>query len=379
MGSKRILGAIGFTALWFKNNYGIVETDPFETDPDKIAEWGVQKSKILYQRYPNLPLGSPDPEPVYTGADYGSHMVCSTAFGGPMPIWDPDSCSWWQPETYSPWSYLETPADVAAIKMPDWNEVELVRRKIQRYERILKKTGGKVDYPNEAMVVLNHPVTGETYRFTAFPTFIDLGPVMCGREKFMMILAGEPELAHALLDKCFEMSTSYCEFMCRTFGIKKVEGLMGFGGDFSGLLSPRLYREYALDGFDRMLVERYGNIPANLHSCAPSKHLYGVWAFYPHRENIILMQTRGIRGELKRLRKALPHTLLQITLLPPQFDFERETEENIRSIMWEFAEDAGFRDIQIVSYITAGGEVSDRNIRVFYDTVEEINSTASRG
>jgi len=108
-----------------------------------------------------------------------------------------------------------------------------------------------------------------------------------------------------MLDFCFDLSTSYTEFLHNFYKIDNFNGLSSFGGDFSCMLSPGLYKEYAM-GFDMRLVKRYGNLFCNLHSCGPSWHLYDVWATYPNKKKIVLMQTRYVRGRMKKLREALP-------------------------------------------------------------------------
>ena len=54
---NKIQGSIAPTALWFKDHYGIETTNPFTTDLDEIAEKNAKKSRVLYERYPDLPLG----------------------------------------------------------------------------------------------------------------------------------------------------------------------------------------------------------------------------------------------------------------------------------------------------------------------------------
>ncbi len=47
--------------------------------------------------------------------------------------------------------------------------------------------------------------------------------------------------------------------------------------------------------------KRQGMNAINLHSCGKSDHLYDVWAKYPGKEKIKVMQTRGVAREAKAL------------------------------------------------------------------------------
>ena len=86
------------------------------------------------------------------------------------------------------------------------------------------------------------------------------------------------------------------------------------------------------------------------------------------------MQTRGIPGHLGKLKQALPETFLQITLHPPQFDFENETPEAINRTVWQLAEEADFTNVSFHAIIAKGGEQVDRNIRAFYEAIDDVNA-----
>ena len=86
------------------------------------------------------------------------------------------------------------------------------------------------------------------------------------------------------------------------------------------------------------------------------------------------MQTRAIPGETAKLRKALPNTYLMITMHPPQIDFENEDSQNIKKFVWEIAEGADFRDLQIAALINKVCDKTDENVRALYQAIDEVNS-----
>ena len=369
-----VQGAISATAAWFKECCGIETTDPFSTDLDRIAERDAKKSMALYRRYPDLPLGEKEPVPKYFVQEHDPRIVTAVAYGASYPIWDCGIGSFWPVEEAPVWDWVKTVADVAKIKAPAWEENRLVQEMLLKDEELKSKS--KYEFDSEQVsfneLPFKNPNTGERFRFCMFMTFIDLGGYLLGSTRFMELLALDHELARAVMEKCFEISTSYSDFMRRTFG-QELTGLASLGGDNACMLSPDMYREYAM-AFDSMMIDKCGDVPCNLHSCGPSPHLYDVWTEYDNIDNIVLMQTRAVPGEIKRLRQALPNTYLMVTMMPPQIDFENEDARRIEQLVWQFSEDAGYRDLQISAFISKTGPETDRNVRAFYQAVSKVNT-----
>ena len=368
-----VQGAITPTTSWFKNSDDIETTDPFTTDLDEIAERDAKKSRVLHERYPDLPLGEKEPVPKYFVQEHDPRIVTAVAYGASYPIWDPGIGSFWPVEETPVWDWVKTVADVGKIKSPEWEDNRLILEMQRKDEELKSKT--KYEFDSEQVsfneLPFKNPNTGRTFRFCMLMTFIDLGGYLLGSTRFMELLALDHDLARALMEKCFEISMSYSDFMRRTFG-QELRGFASLGGDNACMLSPEMYREYAM-GFDSMVVEKCGDVPCNLHSCGPSPHLYEVWTEYDNIDNIVLMQTRAIPGQVKRLRQALPNTYLMITMMPPQIDFENEDAKRIEELVWQFAEDAGYRDLQISAFISNPTAKTDRNVHAFYQAIEEVN------
>ena len=370
-----IQGKVDLSPFWMKEEFGITEPNPFSTSLDELVEHNAKKSKLLYDKFGQFGLGKQAPEMIYPAIQHDGRNVCACAYGGPCPTWDPKTGSFWHDRTFIPWQNLHSVKDVEQITLPDWNNVKLVGEMLEKYQEV--KTQKKYTIPNKLELPWNKfewtSPEGKQYDFAHFMSFLDLGCFMCGETEFFTILGGDEDLAYALLDKCFELSTSYCEFMLKAYGQSKIESISSFGGDNSCMLSPSMYQKYAM-AFDSKLIEKFGNLPVNLHSCGPSAHLYEVWSKYNNKENIVLMQTRGIPQELHRLRKALPYTFLEITLHQPQFDFENETPENIERIVEHYIEQADGRNIAIVVVINRAGEKIDINIETFFNVINRYTN-----
>jgi hypothetical protein len=138
-----------------------------------------------------------------------------------------------------------------------------------------------------------------------------------------------------------------------------------------------MYRTHAM-GFDRLVREKCGNLPRNLHSCGASRHLYPVWREYPEREQIVVMQTRAIPGAMKPLRESLPHTFIELTIHQPQIDFERERPERIKALVWEFAEALEFRDMSLTVLFSKDDAHCKTNLAAFFEAGREVNAEAER-
>ncbi|MBN2455866.1 MAG: hypothetical protein JXB29_04915 [Sedimentisphaerales bacterium] len=370
-----IFGNVELTPAWFQATYGLQEPNPFETDIDELVEHTIKKNKLLYERFPELPLGEREPQPSCPILLYDRRIVIAAAYGESAFVWNAQTASFWVDKNFGPWKGFNDVSSVLKVEVPDWENVGLVQEMLAKWEQVREKTDDSI-YDN-AIEWLDfdwqNPYTGRKYRFSDDASFIDLGLFLCGSTEFFTILAAGPQLAQAMLEKCFELSTSYSSFLRGVFNRQKVTAFSSLGGDNSCNLSGQMYRQYAM-AYDAMRVKRYGNLPCNLHSCGPSSHLYEVWSTYPNRDNIVLMQTRGIPGQLHKLKKALPNTFLQITIHQPQFDFENESPENIQKIVEHYAKEAGYQNLELVVVVNQATEKVDRNIRSFYEVIGQINS-----
>ena len=196
-----------------------------------------------------------------------------------------------------------------------------------------------------------------------------------GATEFFTLLAMDHEVSNALLKKCFKIIESYNDFTAHLYGYDQQPVAWGsLGGDPSCLLSPDMYREYAMS-FDQLARDKFGNVPRTLHSCGASVHLYEVWSEYAEKDKIVVMQTRAVAdADLKPLRKSLPHTYIELTICTPQIDFENETPGRIKELAWKFAEDLDFRDMSITVLVTKINEASKANMRALFEATREIDT-----
>jgi len=374
---QRVQSGLQAVGAWISEALGRRIPHPFESTLDEIIQYNQDRTRLLYEHLGDVGIGNPDPEPSVVVPQHDGRVICATAFGASYPRWDSLSGSFWLDDKSHVWEGISA-KELESLPMPDWSKNQLVQESIQKWNEVRSRVGDEqaqhLPLPWTELE-WTHPATGQSYYFSVFPTFLDLGSFLMGSSDFLIALASDPELADVLLRKCFEISASYSDFMCDLYNRPRTAwGSMG--GDNSCLVSTDMYRQYAM-AFDRLVTEKCGNLPCNLHSCGDSRHLYEVFGEYPEKEGIVLMQTRAVPNLMKQLRKSLPHTYIQLTIHQPQIDFERESPSHIKELVWQFAEDCEFRDMSIDVIFSKVDDQCKANIIAFREVINEINSLSS--
>ncbi|OHB58913.1 MAG: hypothetical protein A2Y12_17690 [Planctomycetes bacterium GWF2_42_9] len=311
---------------------------------------------------------------------FGDFDMLSMSLGGPQPIWDKRNGCYW-PSNRGILSWVKSVSDVGRIPTPNWYAqpafIRMLKSRQRWYEAFPDNPPGNI-----AGGVWNQPEGRNAARFVSYMSFIDIGPHLFGADEFMMILASDPELAEALMEKFFELSISFGNSMQALCG-GKPECIVGFGGDYACMLSPELYEKYSI-GWDIKLFEHFREFyascdgtPCNLHSCGPSPHLYPAWKSHPAVKNITTMQTRLLPECVKTLRQTLPNTQIQLTFHPEHFDFANVSSEELRTVFCQAVEDAGCAKTEFVIFAIANAPDDiarlETNIRVIYDELFKIN------
>jgi len=351
------------------------ELDALNSDILKLVdEFNSEFSSAI----PVRPCGTEDPR--WSWNRLGDFDMLSMALGGPEPVWDKwNGCYW--PSNRRILSWVKSVSDVSRISVPNWYVqpafIQMLQSRQRWYEAFPDNPPGNI-----AGGTWNQPADRKPARFTSYMSFIDMGPHLFGADEFMMILASDNELAAALMDKFFEISSSLGNSMQALCG-GKPECVVGFGGDYACMLSPGLYEKYSIV-WDVKLLEHFRKFYAasddtlcNLHSCGPSRHLYPNWKSHPLRKNITTMQTRLLPEYVKTLRQSLPDTLIQLTFHPEHFDFANVDSEDVRTVFRQAVEDAGNANTEFVIFAIANtpddiGKL-ETNIRAVYDELFKIN------
>jgi len=377
--NKHIVVSASPTAAWYTVKLGRGVPNPITGSPDECVRYDQDLSRSLYEELGEFGLGSADPKPDYGVPLHDTYHVIATAYGAPYPRWDERTGSFWLDRDACPWKGIQDVSDVEMIPVPDWRSHPLIQEDMRKLAEARERLGEKAfrTMPiGPVEFVWTHPRTGRSYRLSHFPNFLNMGLALMGSTAFFTALGADHALAGALMQKCFEISASYNDFLTVACDRPR-EGWCSMGGDPACLVSADMYREYSM-GFDALVRAKCGNVPRNLHSCGPSRHLYGVWAEYPELEQIVLMQTRAIPGAMAPLRRSLPHTYIQLTIHQPQVDFERESPARVKDLVWEFAEALGFRDMSITVLFSWVDERVRANLAALFEAAREVNAEAAR-
>ena len=371
----KLLRTINFTPKWWLDEYGFESKSPMEESLDEQIETAIKKNRALFERFGHLGIGEEDYSPDYIIPQYDGRIVAASSFGGPRPSWEKNMACYWYDKAKGVLGDVASPGDIARIKAPDWDNNPLLNETFERYEADKASSyfkEGRVSCP-WTVESFYDPRTSRTHKTIGYMSVVDLAPFLFGDTEFFTILLENDDFTFALLEKCYEISTSYADYCLKHFGIDP--GGLGWGsigGDYSCILSPAQYKKY-VKPFDLRRMDENGLDYINLHSCGASAHLYSVWGEYPHRESIKMMQTRGIEGRLAHLRKCLPHTLIQLTLHQPQCDFENIGQSEVVDTVAGYAEEARYDNLELVVLIVQNGENTDKNIEAFCRAVDGIN------
>ena len=322
--------------------------------------------------------GQAEPSGTWPGW-YEARDMIAIALGAAEPTWL-GGC-WWHDRARHALDWVASASDVKRIAVPDWGSLPAVQRMLTARDR------WHTAHPHE-------PASGFgiTYELTRpgrppvhtinYPSFVDLGVYLMGMTRFLTVLAGEPSLGDALMDKCFELSTGYTAFLL-SLKPEEAEGLCGFGGDTTCMLSPALYERYGaawdarLYDYVRKTHGTPDDLPCNLHSCGPSAHLYGSWGRHPRHGNLTTLQTRLMPGRVRELRENLPDTQLEMTIHPPHFDAARAEPDALKQLLMESACDAACRDVHFIVRLPVHQPADmvrvKRNVAVCRAAMEELS------
>lgn len=136
---------------------------------------------------------------------------------------------------------------------------------------------------------------------------LECGEFVYRMDNFMMLLAGEPQRAHAFLDKLVEMHLGNLERYLKTLG--PYIDIIAFGDDLGGqkgpLLSPKMYREF-FKPRHKILWERakeLADVKVMLHCCGGVRPLMadlidaGLEAINPVQISSKGMDAAGLKAE----------------------------------------------------------------------------------
>jgi len=154
-----------FTSTWYEREFGIKDPNPWTSDPDELVEISIRLKKKPYEKFPDLGLGDPDPEPEYQFLQPDARYVCAMAFGADEPKWSEKNSMFWFDRTRPVLKWADTVEKIRSIKMPVWQDQILIRKMIEYNEKVARKTR----YPHSKEFIVWHRQINENFiRFAVF-------------------------------------------------------------------------------------------------------------------------------------------------------------------------------------------------------------------
>jgi len=264
---------VAFYPDWFFKHYGISFGKKYYFDPETRVQAGMEMEKALYERFGDVGLGDPDPEPKPL-ITFG--MVMLPAIFGCKIIYEDSALPWAMPLNLSR-------DEIMNLEVPDIFNSYPMTEMLKQIDYLREKYGKVVgDINTTGVQNLALKVRGDQLYIDYFE---------------------DPELCHHLLKICTECIIQLFKFNKKTTGTGAL--------DVTPMCNPKLYvlpnctiEQISLDTFEKYLLE-YDNMIANtcgpigIHHCGSVNEVLDGYAKVQNLEFIEV----GFGSDVKRTRK----------------------------------------------------------------------------
>jgi len=264
---------VGFYPDWFNKHYGISFGREYYFDPEVRIEARMEIEKGLYERFGDVGLGNPDPEPKPL-ITFGMVML-PTIFGCEI-IYKDDALPWAMP--------LNLSADeVMKLEVPDLFNAYPMAEMIKQIEYLKEKYGEVVgDINTTGVQNLALKIRGDQLYFDFYEN---------------------PELCRHLLKICTESIIQLFEFNHKTTGTGAI--------DVTPMCDPKLYvfpnctaEQISLETYESQILEYDNQVadachPVGIHHCGSVDEVLDGYAKVRHLEFIEI----GFGSDVKRTRE----------------------------------------------------------------------------
>ena len=264
---------VGFYPDWFYKHYGISFDRNYYFDPETRVEARMEIEKRLYERFGEVGLGSPDPEPKPL-ITFGMAML--PAIFGCEIVFEADALPWAIP--------LNLPEDeIMRLEVPDIFNSHPMKDMIKQIEYLEGKYGRVVgDINTTGVQNLALKIRGDQLYYDFFEN---------------------PELCHHLLKVCTESIIQLFKFNHKTTGTGAL--------DVTPMCDPKLSilpnctaEQISLETYENFILE-YDNqvadacLPVGIHHCGSVNEVLDGYAKVRHLEFVEI----GFGSDVKRTRE----------------------------------------------------------------------------
>ncbi len=264
---------VGFYPDWFNKHYDISFGREYYFDPEVRIETRMEIEKRLYERFGDMGLGNPDPEPKPL-ITFGMVML-PTIFGCEI-IYKDDALPWAMPLNLSE-------DEIMKLEVPDIFNSYPMTEMIKQIEYLKEKYGEVVgDINTTGVQNMALKIRGDQLYFDFYEN---------------------PELCHHLLKVCTESIIQLFEFNHKTTGTGAI--------DVTPMCDPKLYvfpnctaEQISLETYESQILEYDNQVadachPVGIHHCGSVDEVMDGYAKVHHLEFVEI----GFGSDVKRTRK----------------------------------------------------------------------------
>lgn len=264
---------VGFYPDWFHKHYGISFGREYYFDPEVRVEARMEIEKRLYEKFGDVGLGNPDPEPKPL-ITFGMVML-PTVFGCEI-IYKDDALPWAMPLNLSE-------DEIMKLEVPDIFNTYPMTEMIKQIEYLKEKYGEVVgDINTTGVQNLALKIRGDQLYFDFYEN---------------------PELCHHLLKVCTESIIQLFQFNHKTTGTGAI--------DVTPMCDPKLYvfpnctaEQISLETYESQILEYDNQVadachPVGIHHCGSVDEVLDGYAKVHHLEFIEI----GFGSDVKRTRE----------------------------------------------------------------------------
>ena len=272
-GKDHISLGVGFYPDWFNKHYGISFGKKYYFDPEARIEARMKIEKCLYERFGDVGLGNPDPEPKPL-ITFG--MVMLPSIFGCEIIYKDDALPWAMPLNLSD-------DDIMKLEVPDIFNAYPMTEMIKQIEYLKGKCGHVVgDINTTGVQNLALKIRGDQLYFDFYE---------------------KPELCRHLMEICTECIIQLFQFDHETTGTGAV--------DVTPMCNPELYvfpnctaEQISLETYESHILEYDNRVadachPVGIHHCGSVDEVMDGYAKVHHLEFIEI----GFGSDVKRTRE----------------------------------------------------------------------------